>query len=214
MEVKGNMRRRLIMAFAALTLAIGLVPVSTQQRVDDYDPWYDLNDDGEIDIFDIIAVATRFRTSGEPFDAKAAIEHDSGWVDITDKAGQYFNITHNLNSTDVMVYIQGKTVIEGGVHQRLLGFVDYMSGWSRAYQREYAQEAMSVVQTSDGGYARARGREQDISKAKMKKVNEILETLTKRINHEVFSLNFGRAVAQLGRASEPICLKPRLVETL
>jgi uncharacterized protein YxeA len=35
--------------------------------------------------------------------------YDSGWIDITDKCGQYFNITHNLNSTDVMVDIQGRS---------------------------------------------------------------------------------------------------------
>ena len=48
-------------------------------------------------------------------------DYDSGWVDITDKAGQYFNMTHNLNSAEITVYITGKTTASGGAHQRYLG---------------------------------------------------------------------------------------------
>ena len=48
-------------------------------------------------------------------------DYDSGWVDITDKSGQYFNVTHNLNSAEITVYITGKTTASGGAHQRYLG---------------------------------------------------------------------------------------------
>jgi len=48
-------------------------------------------------------------------------DYDSGWVNITDKAGQYFNVTHSLNSTELIVDITGKVSANGGAHQRYLG---------------------------------------------------------------------------------------------
>ncbi|MCK4478760.1 hypothetical protein KAU88_09595 [Candidatus Bathyarchaeota archaeon] len=125
----------------------------------EYDPWCDLNDDGDINIYDIVDIAGRYGTTGENI-TKASIEYDSGWIDITDKAGQYFNITHNLNSTDIIVDIQGKTTINGGVHQRYLGGTDYVHGWNRTYggaSDDYVGLTKCLVQTSDGGYAMAGG---------------------------------------------------------
>jgi len=85
---------------------------------------------------------------------------DSGWVDITDKAGQYFNITHNLNSTEIIVDITGKTTANDGVHQRHYGGTGYAQGWNRTYAcRSCAHGgtdwdvAISGIQTRDGGYA-------------------------------------------------------------
>lgn len=119
-----------------------------------YDPWADWNDDGEIDVFDKVAVGARFGSSGTPI-TKATIEYDSGWLNITDKTGQYFNITHNLNSTDIIVDITGKTTIDSGVHQRHLGGTDYTPEWWRIYGGTNEDRAYSVVQTCDGGYAMA-----------------------------------------------------------
>jgi len=120
----------------------------------EYDPWYDLNDDGIIDISDVVLVTARYRTTGTPL-SKAILTYDSGWVNITDKAGQYFNITHSLNSTDIIVDITGKTTLSGGVHQRHLGGTGYTKGWIRTYGGVNDDFAYSVVETSDGGYALA-----------------------------------------------------------
>jgi len=84
-------------------------------------------------------------------------EYDSGWVDISNMAGQYLNISHNLNSTDIFVDIQGKTTTGGGIHQKYLGLTGYELGWSRTYGEGNQMEANSLVQTSDGGYALAGG---------------------------------------------------------
>jgi hypothetical protein len=72
--------------------------------------------------------------------------YDSGWVNITDKAGQYFSLMHGLNTTEVVVDIRGKQSL------------DPMGGalaWSRTYGGTSSEIAYSVVQTSDGGYVLA-----------------------------------------------------------
>src|SRR4030043_2055593 len=54
-----------------------------------------------------------------------APDYDSGWIDISSKAGQFFTLTHNLNNSDVMVDIRGKTTASGAAHQRNLGLTGY-----------------------------------------------------------------------------------------
>ena len=143
----------LIFVLAAVLLASTLRISATTSAVE-YNPWYDLDGDGKITIYDVVKVTGIYGSSGEPFAALAAIEYDSGWIDITDKCGVYFNITHNLNGTDIIVDITGKITLEDGVHQRNLGGTGYTPGWSRTYAREtYNNEAKSLVQTNDGGYA-------------------------------------------------------------
>lgn len=121
----------------------------------EYDPWADLNDDGLINIFDVVEVAGKYGTSGEPFAAKAALAYDSEWLNITDKQGQYFNIAHNLNTTDFFVDIQGKTTLGGAPHQVNLGLASYGSGWTRTYGRTNYESLGAIIQTTDGGYALA-----------------------------------------------------------
>jgi hypothetical protein len=50
---------------------------------------------------------------------------DSGWINITDRAGQFFDITHNLNSTDIIVDLTGKATMNSGAHQKNLGGEGY-----------------------------------------------------------------------------------------
>jgi hypothetical protein len=70
-------------------------------------------------------------------------------VNIADAIGQYFTVAHNLNSRDLVVYITGKTISEGWAHQRYFG-LGYIQGWERTYG---TLKGLSVVRTSDGGYA-------------------------------------------------------------
>ena len=81
--------------------------------------------------------------------------YDSGWIDITEKTGQYFNITHNLGSTDIMVDITGKRMVNDEAHQRNLGGTDYTSDEGIPYGGEKMDIAYAIAQTADGGYALA-----------------------------------------------------------
>ena len=128
--------------FAGSTASVGV-----------YDPWADLNDDGLINIFDVVEVAGKYGTSGDPFNAKAAIEYDSSWLNITSKCGQYINIVHTFNSTEIMVDISGKTAVDGGAHQRNLGGTGLIPGWTQTYGGADPEYGHSVIPTVDGGYA-------------------------------------------------------------
>ncbi len=143
---------------SVLLVSVTSSKLATTEAV--YNPWYDLDNDGDIDIFDIVRMAGSYGMTGEPFSAKAAIEYESEWIDITDKAGQYFSIAHNLDSMDILVDIQGKTALSGGIHQRHLGGTGYSQGWNRTYGGlgdDYVGLARCIVQTTDGGYAVAGG---------------------------------------------------------
>jgi hypothetical protein len=74
-------------------------------------------------------------------------------MNISTKAGQYFNITHNLNSADLIVDITGKTQTDGAAHQKYFGLTGYIPGWNKTYGEAASDAGYSVVQTSDGGYA-------------------------------------------------------------
>jgi hypothetical protein len=108
--------------------------------------------DGQITAPDVSAAASRFGTKGTAI-PKALLLNDTGWINISDKAGQYITVTHNLNSSDIIVDITGKTTLDGGVHQKYYGLTGYLPGWSKAYGGDSYDAAWSVVQTSDQGYA-------------------------------------------------------------
>lgn len=54
----------------SITLGILLLAstyfVGVTAQVNPYDPWVDYNEDGQIDIFDVVEVATRYDTTGDP----------------------------------------------------------------------------------------------------------------------------------------------------
>jgi hypothetical protein len=79
--------------------------------------------------------------------------YDSGGINISDKRGQYFNITHNLNYNDVLVDIIGMATASASIHQKYLGLTGYGGGWQKTYGGSAYDVGRSLVQTSDGGYA-------------------------------------------------------------
>jgi len=137
------------------TVLLTVTPIrSGSPGAGEYDAWLDWNDDSKIDMKDIGRVAKAFGTNGTSI-GKASIEYESDWIDITDKCGQNVIITHNLNSTDLIVDIQGKTTLESGPHQRNYGLTGEMQGWNKTYGGTGYDYAEALVQTTDGGYALA-----------------------------------------------------------
>jgi len=121
-----------------------------------YDPWLDYNDDGKIDVRDVAPVCAAYGSKGTPLD-KASIQYDSGWINISDKRGQSFIVTHNLNISDwddpgLMVDITGKTDLSSTTIQRL---DYYYPAVNKTYGGTGYERASALVQTADGGYALA-----------------------------------------------------------
>ena len=82
--------------------------------------------------------------------------YDSGWINITNLAGQNIVVNHNLNNADVTVEVLGRTTASGGVHQKNLGLTEFTGGWSKVYGGQGNDPASgNIVQTSDGGFALA-----------------------------------------------------------
>jgi len=156
------MNKKLIMVMLAIfcLAALLMIPLT---RSGAYDPWGDVSGptigvpDGTINMRDINYLINRFNTFGTPIDRSSlmSVAYDSGWVNITDKRGQYFKITHNLNSTDLIVDTQGKANLVGGPHQLNYGLMEHLQGWSENYGGTNREEAYALVQTTDGGYAMA-----------------------------------------------------------
>jgi predicted secreted protein len=80
-------------------------------------------------------------------------DFDSGWMNITGKEGQFFNVIHNLNTQDLNLEITGKTLDNGGTHQKFLGLTGYLPGWSRTFGGTANDYGYSIVKTPDNGYA-------------------------------------------------------------
>jgi len=148
-------RRAILVGLMACCLAALLfTAIPTIGQTGGYDPWLDVNDDGYIGIDDIFTVASHFGAEGQNI-MKAGMLYDSGWIDIMDKCGQNIVVTHNLNSTDLILDIQGKTSLGTGPHQRHYGLTGYASGWRQTYGGAGNDQAWSLVNTSDEGYATA-----------------------------------------------------------
>ena len=79
-----------------------------------YDPWADINCNGNVDIYDAILLANAFNTQGAPIDksqyalpgAMSKPAYDSGWQYIAQDA--YITLDHKLNTTDALVYMIGR----------------------------------------------------------------------------------------------------------
>jgi hypothetical protein len=145
-------RLQLIAILLACVFLASTWLVSLTSSAGVYNPWYDLDDNGKIDIFDVVRMAGSYGTSGEPSEAKAALEFDSGWINITDQRGQSLNVTHGLNSTDIMVDVTGKAAVDAEPHHNFYGLTTHMvadPGWNCTLG---GGRPFSMVQTSDGGY--------------------------------------------------------------
>ena len=81
--------------------------------------------------------------------------YDSSWTDVTDKRGQFFNVTHNLNTTEALVDVVGRQSLTGGDHKLFLGTTVYIEGSNQTYGGTSPDGARSMILTSDGGYALA-----------------------------------------------------------
>jgi len=79
-------------------------------------------------------------------------EYDSGWLNLTDRAGRFFSVVHDLNSTNIVVDIVGKANVDDLSQQSHSSGMNRMPGWNRIYGNGYVS---SIVQTEDDGFVLA-----------------------------------------------------------
>ena len=121
-----------------LILVISLLGMTTNAV---YDPWLDVNDDGYGGIDDIVSTAEHFGAAGDPI-AKAYLAYDSGWLDISDKQGQFFNISHNANLNPPYIALAyGKTTLDSTMHRKCFGGFGFAPGWNNTYGGPLQEEA-------------------------------------------------------------------------
>jgi hypothetical protein len=156
MALRGN---HLAGMFVAVTLLSMMCLVGVTSSVGVYNPWYDLDDDGDIDIFDVVRMAGAYSTSGDPLAPKAAPAYDSGWVDIRGQRGQTITFYPNVGNLETLAWfprVHGRTVDGGAVQQRCVDESCYPPGWTQSFGGSSDEGwGEAVVQTSDGGYALA-----------------------------------------------------------
>lgn len=150
-------RKDFVVVLIALCLVFVVFAAIPTSGVGQYNPWYDINDDGQIDVKDIYKVSQAYGSSGTPL-KKASIQYDSGWIDVTGKCGQNITVTHGLGITDwnnesIDVGIMGKANPNGGL-LRYLGLTGNIER-SRTCGGTHTDYAYALVRTVDGGYALA-----------------------------------------------------------
>ena len=80
-------------------------------------------------------------------------DYDSGWIDISNMNGQSLTLSHNLNSSNTIIDVRGRTMVNGATHQINYGLTGYIPGWNKTYGGNGTDTAVWVIQTTDGGYA-------------------------------------------------------------
>ena len=73
MTTKKDMLMAILVTFCLTSTLFMIVPINSQTETPEYDPWVDLNDDGTIDIFDIVKVAVAFGAEGTPINKTALL---------------------------------------------------------------------------------------------------------------------------------------------
>jgi hypothetical protein len=147
----------LLVASCSVALLASAIQISSAPV---YDLWCDVNNDGKVNIIDLLMVAKQFGATGQNL-TKASTQYDSGWINIENEWGQSIVVNHNLNIADwsnesIVVEVTGKEWLYSPELRRCLGLRGPLSlgqSWSSVFGGADSDIAYSVVATADGGFA-------------------------------------------------------------
>ena len=142
----------LSLAFCLTSYVFMIRPTASMPDTPVYNPLADINNDGEVDIYDAIILAGAYGSHGTPV-GRTFVAYDSGWMNITNMTGQDIVINHDLNRTDLTLDITTKATSDGP-EQKCYGLKTIM-GWNHTYGGPANEEIHSAIRTSDGGFALA-----------------------------------------------------------
>jgi hypothetical protein len=184
---------------------------STQTSELQYDPWKDINDDGKLDILDIVQISSQYGAAGTPINKTALLlelqskidslntsvldleayfsmklqdlnatavqlqfqtaeleiqlavlnatklgkpDFDSGW---TPKAIGITTFTHNLGTTNLIVYLVGRQTPSLGINNLGYGGDQTSAVYEGLYYRDLTESSIKVVRCNqDGAWAEIR----------------------------------------------------------
>ena len=124
-----------VLATFCLTSVLFLIPASSSGILP-YDPWWDVNDDGKIDIQDLARVSGAFGTYGEPINKTALLLELISRVDSLNASlldlEAYFET--RIDTLNVTIVEQQSRIAEleseiAVLNATKLGTPDYDSGW-------------------------------------------------------------------------------------
>jgi hypothetical protein len=170
-----------ILSVAIVSVLLGSLLVNNmlmaQTDSHEYDPWIDLNDDGDIDWFDFGIFAQAYGTSGTPINKTALVElesrvdaletrievlenksgflpppaFDSGWIPLS--VGTVTTIYHWLGTTEVLVYMTANNTGGFEVHQRYYGLITMglPDEWKGAIWQDLTEDSITIYRAARDG---------------------------------------------------------------
>ena len=124
-------------------------------RTGEYDPWHDINDDGTIDIFDVVSIANAFGTLGTPINKTALLLELQSKVQILEAKVESLEVNGTV-LPDLYERVKDSVVLIRGTTSQGSGFVYNFSETMFVITNYHVVEgAISISVTfSDGnGYA-------------------------------------------------------------
>ncbi len=148
--------------FITFLVSATLFAVTPSRSGSLFDPRYDVDHNGIVDMLDLFHVAQKYGTSGSPM-IETAMLFNSGWLNISGENGQNITVVHGLdldmNDENIVIDITGKTILDSQTLLRYIGSVGNLgesAGWMKTYGGlTYDEAHFTLVQTADGGYALA-----------------------------------------------------------
>ena len=99
------------MIVLCLTASLFMIRTTVSQSTREYDPWYDINDDGKIDIKDIYGISLKYGTNGEPINKTQIILDLQNRVKTLEEQQNYVKT--------IRLYTPNETLKEQGVYSKI-----------------------------------------------------------------------------------------------
>jgi hypothetical protein len=96
--VKKDLTTAVLLTFCLTAVLLTITPTRSAPETGNYDPWCDVNDDGLINIFDVVAITSRYGKTGTPINKTALLGNET-WHFVTN-----FTLSEYSVSPQFLVY--------------------------------------------------------------------------------------------------------------
>jgi hypothetical protein len=89
---------------SVMILTLILIPISGSQTTPQYDPWFDLNDDGVIDILDVVTVTSIYGSKGTPINKTALLLELLSKIDNLEERVEMLEANYSVTNLKLAPY--------------------------------------------------------------------------------------------------------------